>query len=231
MKPLFSFLLIATLILSCKSQPKFDLYDIELGLTKVNSIVPEDAKQKTFKLGKNTGLEYTMVRSEELLNFNGMPLSGILNPDSGRGENGVSFYYNIKDSLISKYNITIFTQKEGKNLLLSLRERLGEPNYYSYMRAADKEKDNFNALIWEDNKNNRLYRLTYGLDETVKATLEVTENDLPIEILNLTGPFGYWESYLEERENRDKPGTYTYQQFVTEQNKIDPNNFYNVLTK
>lgn len=221
MKSLLKTLILFTMFQSCKSQSNFDLIELSLNKDKVNEIVPKDSKVRTYPLGI-TENAYLSTKEEKLLTFNKVSLIGRQSQESKRGINGVNLYYNKKDSIIYKYQVFIYSEKQAIDLLSALKSKLGEPNYTKYMRFADKEKNDFSALLWEDTANNRLYLLDYGLDGTEKAKLEVKENSSNIKELNLIGSFGYWEDYLYARKKKDNPTSYTYQDFLAEKIKRDP---------
>lgn len=214
MKAILKTLIICVMFQGCQSQSNFDLIELKLNEDKINDILPKDAKIRTYPLGI-TDNAYIGTKAAELLVFNEVNLMGRQNPDSNRGINGVNLYYNKKDSIIYKYQVFIYSEAQAIDLLSSLKSKFGEPNYTSYMRFGDKEKDDFSALLWEDKSSNRLYLLNYSLDESEKARLEVKMNSAIINELNLTAPFTYWEDYLRIRKRKNDPN-FTYQDFLAE---------------
>ncbi len=229
MKTIVKFLIIGIIFQNCQSQSNFDIADLTLKNEKVSELVSENMKKQVFPMG-NTNNEYMNIRHEKFLNFNNTNLKGRQHPDSNRGINGVSFYYNKKDSIIYKYEIYIFSEKQAKDLLQALKTKLGAPQFTHYHMPEDKLNDNFNALLWEDTKGERLFLFQYSLDETVKAKLEVKRNSDDIQELNLFGNFSYWEDYLYVRQRKNDPN-YTYQDFLKEQLDKNPDNFQNLLSK
>ncbi len=188
MNKLFKIFLMASMMQSCGSQTDFDLTQLTLKGEKIGDFVTKDMTKQVYPLVNKTvtDKEYIIVKSDKLLKFNSTNLIGRQNPNSHKyGINGVSFYYTKVDSIIYKYTISIYSKKQAKDLLKALYEKLGKPNYTSYRSAEDKEKNNFNALLWEDTVNNHLYQLRYGLNGTVKANLEVKNNSTNIQELNI----------------------------------------------
>ncbi len=229
MKILFKIILMTSVLQSCKSQPNFDLTELSLKSEKISSLVP-DIKNKTIYPYGGNGTEYVITKNYRFLNFNGVILIGRQSPNSKRGINGVSFYYNKKDSIINQYGVSIYSEKQAKDLLNALIEKLGKPDFTSYMRVEDKIDDNFDALLWEETTNNHLYLIRYGLDGTVKASLEVKNNSTNIQDLYLTGEFGYWEDFLLSRKQKGDTN-YTYQDYLKDELKNDPENLANQYTK
>lgn len=229
-KTIFKIALISLILQSCTAQQSdFDLTQLTLKKEKVNQLIAEDMKMRVYPLG-NTHKEYVNVKSDKFLNFNGTNLIGQQNPNSKNGVNGVSFYYNKKDSIIYKYEVHLYSEKQAQNLLTALSNKLGHPQFTSYMRHGDKANNNFSALLWEDTTNNHLYLLNYSLNSTEKAKLEVKNNSSNIEELNMMGPFGYWEDYLYKRTRKNNPN-YSYQDFLAEMLEENPDNIQNKLSK
>ena len=214
---------------SCTSQQSdFDLTQLTLKKDKVSDLVTKDMKVEVFPVSLNQ--EHVNVRSDKFLNFNGTNLVGQQSSNSKNGINGVSFFYNKKDSIVYKYEVYIFSEQQAKDLVSALKKKLGEPQYTSFKSHEDKNNNLFNALLWEDLKNNHLYLLDYDLDGTVKAKLEVKNNSSNIEELNIIGAFGYWESYLHVKKRKNDPN-YSYQDFLIEKLENNPNNIQNKLSK
>ncbi|WP_034258709.1 hypothetical protein [Aequorivita capsosiphonis] len=229
MKTIIKIILMTSIFQACTSQSDFDLTQLTLNGEKVNALVTKEMKNQVFPLG-NTENEYLNVRDDKFLNFNGTNLVGRQNPNSENGVNGVSFYYNKNDSVIYKYEIYIFSDKQARDLVSALNDKLGKPQFTHFKKPEDKDNNKFDALLWEDITNNKLYLLNYGLDGTVKAKLEVKNNSSDIEELNIIGAFGYWEDYLYVRKRKNNPH-FSYQDFIKEDLESDPNSYYNAITK
>lgn len=229
MKTLIKIILMTSIFQSCTSQSDFDLTQLSLKSEKVNELVTKDMKKQVFPLG-NTDKEYMNVRSDKFLNFNGTNLVGRQNPNSKNGVNGLSFYYNKKDSIIYKYEVYIFSDQQAKDLLEALNKKLGKPQFTHFRIPEDKSNNKFDALLWEDKTNNKLYLLNYDLDDTIKAKLEVKRNSSNLEELNIIGAFGYWEDYLYARQ-RKNDSNYSYQDYLKEKLENNPDNIQNKLSK
>ena len=229
MKIIYKIILMSFILQGCKSQSNFDLAKLSLNKEKVSDIVTSEMKKQVFPLGE-TDNEYLNVRDEKFLNFNGTNLVGQQNSNSKQGVNGVSFYYNKKSNVIYKYEVYIYSENQAKDLVKTIKEKLGEPSFSHFKKPEDKVNGKFDALLWEDTTSNKLYLLNYGLNGTVKVKLEVKNNLSNIKELNIIGAFGYWEDYLYARQRKKEPN-YSYQDFLKEELEKDPESYYNVRTK
>ncbi|XKX05271.1 hypothetical protein R8G61_13065 [Tenacibaculum maritimum] len=217
---------------SCKSPSDFDLATLTLQTEKISSIVPDIKHRKSIHAYGNKGIEYVITKDDRFLNFNGTRLTGRQNPDSKKyGLNGVSFYYHKKDSILHQYTIAIYSTQQAYDLLHTLQEKLGKPNFKYF-----KQKERLNGkkipryFLWEDTTNHLLYLLKYDMSETLKARLEVKQNTTDIRSLNIMGAFGYWEDYLYARKQKGN-SKYTYQDYLKDELQKDPESAANFFTE
>lgn len=229
MKTIIKILVMSMVLQGCQSQSDFDLTEVKLNEQKVNEIVADEGSFNFQELS-DKGPFYASSKSEKFLIFNGVGLAGRIDPESQRARNGLNLYYSKNDSIVNKYQIFIYTYPESEKLLNTLMDKFGSPDYSHYKSAEAKASDNFDALIWEDQNNNRLYLLKYSPGFTQKANLEVKVNSSDPKILNLHGSFSYWDDYLYERNKKDENG-YTYQMFLEEEKAKDPDAFIVKKTK
>lgn len=221
-------LIMTTILLqNCQSQSKFDLMNVKLNKDKISNIIPKDVESNILDAGLSGGdYKFYSVNSEKILIFDNQNFAG-KNPKA-YSDNNVFFFFNKKDSIVTKYTLNIFTPKQGEKLLKKLNNKLGNPNYTGYSLAEDKVNNNPTIFMWEDIKNNTFYHIQYTKQN---YGMEATLNVMPIKKVypGLPG-ITYWESFTYER-NKRKNANYTYQQFIIDETEKDSDNFYNILSK
>ena len=214
---------------SCAAQSDFDLTQINLNKDKITDIAGADAKE--YADDRSEEKKVLVTKKSKFLYFNNISFEGQQNPDNNdSGINGVSFYYNNSDDIVYMYNIHIYSLNEAEQIIKTVQEKLGKPNY-SYRHWSDKDTDTNDKLLWEDQDNKILYCLDISTDSTTKVSLYVLHNFDDITKLELPGgPFGSWEDYLYERKKK-KDTTYTYQNYLEELKVKDPDDYTLKVTK
>ena len=231
MKLSIKIFILSIVMQSCNAQSDFDLTQIKLQKDKISDVIATDVKRTVRPGGGGIDLEYLSIKDPKFLRFHGADLRGQQNPDNNNyGLNGITVYYNKQDSIIFRYDIYIYSEKQAKDLLSALREKLGEPNFTGFRKPEDKTKNKFRTIVWEDLKKQELYFFEYTLDETIKGQLKVIHNFKDINRLNILGFFSEWEDYLYVRQQKGNIN-YTYQDFLKDENEKDPSNSYNMITK
>ncbi|MFD1552975.1 hypothetical protein DNU06_15765 [Putridiphycobacter roseus] len=227
MKIMLGILLSFTLLQGCQSQSDFDLAKIILNQDKVSDIIPKDIKLATYDNGVTNGdNKYASTGSDKILIFNQINLSGE-NPKANY-ENKAVVYFNIQDSIITRYQLDISVTKQSEELLKTLKEKLGNPNYTGFSSEKDKMDNLPSEFIWEDIENNILYHLSYSKQH---YGIDANLNVLPIMKTYPALPgITYWESFMHYREKSDNTN-YTYQDFLKERLENDPDNIQNKLSK
>ena len=212
----------------CQSQSDFDLLNLKLKKDKIESFIPEHIKHKTHPSSDITDGNYvTGSYDKELLTFNQISFAGRVNPEQNYLRNDVRFFYNKKDSILEKYQLSIYTTDLSKKLLETLIKKFGEPNFTKY---DTEKKENPDGFIWVDKENDYLYLLNYAMKKHGReALLTVVVNSQDTKILRLYPPFSYWEDFLDEK-NKRKDLNYTYYQFIKDESISDDDNFYKKLT-
>ncbi|WP_138940538.1 hypothetical protein [Aquimarina agarivorans] len=202
------------LINSCSAQSNFDLTDIKLNRDKITEIYGPDAQKKGHDQYVSDGQKKLITKKSEFLYFNKVSFKGQQNPNSKHGINGVTFTYNKKDAVITKYKIHIYSLNEAGKIIKTVHEKLGKPNYV-FRDWNDKNTNRNDKLIWEDQDNKTLYLLDISLDSTSKVSLTALYNFNDISKLELFGPYSYWEDYLYERKKKNTQN-YSYQDYLKE---------------
>ncbi|MBU2947015.1 hypothetical protein [Zobellia uliginosa] len=227
MKVILGIFLSCFLLQSCKSPSDFDLAKITLNQDKISDVIPKDIKLKTYNIGVADGdYKYTSTGSDKILIFNQINFSG-KNPKANY-ENKAALYFNTQDSVITRYQLETLATEQSKELLRTLKEKLGNPNYTGFRRAKDKIQNIPDRFIWEKNEENTLYHLTYlkqhyGIDATL--------NVLPImETYPALPGISHWESFTSRRKKRKDPN-FTYQQYLKENLAKDSDDIQNKLSE
>ncbi|MBO0593935.1 hypothetical protein I2486_21255 [Cellulophaga sp. E16_2] len=227
MKQILGILLTCILLQSCKPQSDFDLAKITLNQDKISDVIPKNIKMTTFDIGVAEGdYKYTSTGSDKILIFNQINFSGE-NPKANY-ENKAALYFNIQDSIISRYQLETSDTEQSKELLKTLKEKLGSANYTGFKSEKDKTENIPDGFIWEKIKENTLYHLSYSKQHYgIHATLNV----LPIlETYPALPGISYWEDFTFQR-NKRKDSDYTYQQYLIDELENNPFDIQNKLSK
>ncbi|SHJ19092.1 hypothetical protein SAMN04488096_11018 [Mesonia phycicola] len=210
-KKSIKYLFFCLLITSCKSN--FDLTEVKFGETNVNVIIPEKTEKNDYQLGDD---KIRSSRSKEILTVNKVELQNQTKDTSFY--NYVSFKYNEKN-IITEYTLAYYTLKEEPKIVYNLlKDKIGLPSFRHYTTNYDKEHQNYDAVIWEDKQNNKLYRLRYhlweeeGLRELRLTVLINSESNIEDPVYS-GQPFYFWKDYINTR-NRLGNNNYTYQEFI-----------------
>ncbi len=217
-------------MLSCQSQSDFDIINIELNKDKVSTIIPKEIKTATFDAGLSGGNnKFTSISSKKILVFNGKNFAG--KHPNAHSENSLFLFFNKQDSIITKYSVTLFTAKNDKKFIKTLKEALGNPNYTGFRTKKDKTDDKPLAYIWENKKNNSFYHLGVSRYENYNQ-LRLTVVPNPKNSQDIPAIYGSncWSSFMYERTKRKNPN-YTYQQFIIDAKKEDSDDVCSNLSK
>ena len=227
MKIILGIFLSCILLQGCKSQSDFDLAKIILNQDKISDVTPKNIKLATYDIGVANGdYKYTSTGSDKILVFNQINFSGE-NPKANY-ENKAALYFNIQDSIITRYQLDISVTKQSKELLETLKEKLGKPNYTGFDSEKDKIDNVPSGFIWEDIENNILYHLSYSKQH---YGIDANLNVLPIMKTYPALPgITYWEDFTYQREKR-KDSNFTYQQYLKENLAKNSDDIQNKLSE
>jgi hypothetical protein len=191
--------LICILIQSCNSQKK-DLAEITF-TEKYDTFfgdIPNEYSENSSMIDYNLYDVYN-TESEALLNFNGVDLSGYRDKKGEFGTNYVSFEFSKKDKILNFYYVTLFYNKNVKELISNLNSSKGKPIYVSMLDMSDDVPD---ALLWEDKIN---YYMITGATQNMPTFEVFKKQNLTIrKQMFSAGSFQYYGDYLEYLEEKNK---------------------------
>nr|WP_294931385.1 hypothetical protein [uncultured Flavobacterium sp.] len=199
MKKTILFAVFCIVIQSCNSQKK-DLAKITF-TEKHDTFfgdIPNEYRESSSLIDYNLYDVYH-TESEILLNFNGVDLSGYRDKKGEFGTNYVSFEFSKKDKILNFYSITLFYNKNVKELISNLNSSRGKPVYVSMLDMSDDAPD---ALLWEDKIN---YYMLIGATQNMPTFEVFKKQNLTIcKRMFSAGSFQYYGDYLEYLEEKKK---------------------------
>ncbi|TRX35868.1 hypothetical protein FNW52_10290 [Flavobacterium sp. ZT3R18] len=154
--------------------------------------------------------------SEKTLYFNGVDLSGYRDEKGSFGTNNVRFEFSKNDSVLNFYYLTLYTQEKVKKLIENINNKIGKPVYISTL-LSNPENSKPDALLWADKTS--FYLLT-GATQNQSDFVVFNKKNITIREQWLSGPFQYYENYLEKLEQKKlKKEAYSYKNFIDEMAK------------
>ncbi|MFC4479476.1 hypothetical protein [Flavobacterium chungangensis] len=201
MKKLITLTIICIVMQSCNSQKK-DLAKITF-TEKHDTFfgdISNEYKENSSMIDYNFFDVYGS-QSEDVLNFNGVDLSGYRNKKGGFGTNTISFEFSKKDNTLNYYHIILFYNKNIKQLINTLNNSKGKPVYVDKLLSEPKEIEP-DALLWEDKEN---YYLLRGVTQNTSYFDAFKKNNLIIRRHKFSaGPFQYYGDYLDYLDKQNK---------------------------
>jgi hypothetical protein len=209
-----------TLMKSCNSQKK-DLAKITF-TEKYDTFfgdIPNEYRKNSSMIDYNLYDVYH-TESEKLLNFNGVDLSGYRDKKGEFGTNYAKFEFSKKDKILNFYSITLFYNKNVKELISNLNSSIGKPVYISML---DESDDVPYSLLWEDKTN---YYSLIGANQNTPNFAVFKKDNLAISKKKISGFFQYYGDYLDYLDKKGlKKEKFTYKNFVDYKTK-EGNNHY-----
>ena len=198
MRKLF-FIALCIILQGCNSQKK-DLSKITF-TEKYDTFfgdIPNEYREGSSLIDYNLYDVYH-TESEILLNFNGVDLSGYRDKKGEFGTNYAKFEFSKKDKILNFYSITLFYNKNVKELISNLNSSRGKPVYVSKLDMSDDAPD---ALLWEDKIN---YYMLTGATQNMPTFEVFKKQNLTIrKRMFSAGSFQYYGDYLEYLEEKKK---------------------------
>ena len=220
MKKTILFAVVCIVIQSCNSQKKdlskitfTEKYDTFFG--NIPNEFRENSSIIDYKL-----YDVYKTESEKALNFNGVDLSGYRDKKGEFGTNTASFEFSKKDKILNFYSITLFYNKNVKELISNLNRSIGKPVYISML---DESDDIPYSLLWEDKTN--YYSLT-GANQNTPNFAVFKKDNSTIRKQKISGDLQYYGDYLDYLDKKGlKKEKFTYKNFVDYKTK-EGNNHY-----
>ena len=205
-------LLKISFLVSCSSQPKFDLAQIRM---------PLDA---TKVLDENFNFEKSDIKFEALIRYNSADHQWFVFDkvkfskefsDKFHSPTTIEFLLDESVDQVPYVHLETFVKEDSEALYVSILKLFGQPSYYN------KNEDFFNGL-WEiDNtlfvlKQNMTAKI--GEVPTIASDLMFIKND-ELEIIDyfLFEGFSYYKDYLRARRKMSKNNKYSYLEFAKNQ--------------
>ncbi len=160
-----------------EKEANFDLYKLTFK-EKINQILTlnntnlKDCASEELTL---FGFERLESSSRSFMIFNGVVLFG----SNKEKSNKVIIHYSEKDSLISMYEIKLFSANEIKALLISLNSLLGKPIFFS--KSSGIENQNMEYSVWDNPEQKQSYFLIHNIaneNSSLELTVVGNKNDL-----------------------------------------------------
>jgi hypothetical protein len=188
MKKTVLLILVCILIQSCNSQEK-DLAKITF-TEKYDIFFGNIPNKFELSVSGETYSGYYTSESDEILNFNGVNLSGYKTKEGAFGTNSVSFAFTKKDHTLCNYIIDLNTEELIQKLINVLNSKFGKPKFADKLDLNEKLPDTY---IWKDKQ------IVFLLMGATQNSASLTVFDLKYEELHslFSGPFQYYEDYLE----------------------------------
>ena len=192
-------LLLCFALQSCTSQ------EIDLLSTKFPSdksiLIEEKADFEKDKFNFDTTLDAYKFTNSDKFNVGGNDIFKSIDKNSASysGQNYIDILTD-KSAKIQGFLVHTYTEKESLQLLKSLQEKFGKPNYDD-ADVVDRH------IVWENANATYIFNLSYEVKindiKTIEGNLYALNNNLTKLVLYLNSTTHY-ESYLQERTKQNK---------------------------
>jgi len=204
--------------MSCKGQKSSDL-DLSRGILgkHIDSILTPNIKTINDFDSYGVDKDSRIAVDKEVLCFNGVNISGFFKENTNYLKNSVTFFFTKQNKRILGYDIKTYQTEKSNLLIQQLEQLLGKPNFIGYFNKEAREKNEFDAKVWEDKVNNCTYLLNTTIQKNGKECwlfiLDNTASYFYNRVLGLA-EFNRWEKFKKYKKRFEKPESYTYQDYI-----------------